>query len=170
MRCEVCGREIRGLPFRRIIEGGRLTVCSQCARFGDEEWTPTPPKPPQKGRGSTGDLSGLEDITLIEDYGRRIREAREMMNMTVEELARRMGEKESVIKKLEREELVPSEALVQKLRRALKVELLVKEEGGFKISSSKPVEGRRLGDLLKIKEEKGGAEETRGGAGLKTSR
>lgn len=152
MRCEVCGREIRGPPFRRIIEGGRLTVCSQCARFGDEEWTPTPPKPPQKGRGSAGDLSKLEDITLIENYGMRIKEARERMNMTVEELARRIGEKESVIKKLEKEELVPNEALVQKLRRTLKVELLVPEEGGFRISSSKPVEGRRLGDLLKLKE------------------
>ncbi len=158
MRCEVCGREIRGQPFRRIIEGSRLTVCSQCARFGDEEWTPTPPKPPTKVRGSTGDLSRLEDITLVEDYGRRIREARERMNMTVEELARRIGEKESVVKKLEREELVPSEALVQKLRRILKVELLIREEEGFKISSSKPLEGRRLGDLIKIKEE--GAEDT----------
>ncbi|MBS7637418.1 TIGR00270 family protein, partial [Candidatus Bathyarchaeota archaeon] len=124
---------------------------------GDEGWSPTPPKPPPKVRGSAGDLSKLEDITLVEDYGRRIREARERMNMTVEELARRIGEKESVVKKLEKEELVPSEALVQKLRRALRVELLVKEEGGFKISSSKPLEGRRLGDLLKIKEE--GAEE-----------
>ncbi|MEM2127201.1 MAG: multiprotein bridging factor aMBF1 [Candidatus Bathyarchaeia archaeon] len=159
MRCEVCGREIRGPPLRRIIEGGRLTVCSQCARFGDEEWTPTPPKPPQKGRGSAGDLSKIEDITLVEDYGMRIKEARERMNMTVEELARRIGEKESVIKKLEKEELVPNEALVQKLRRTLKVELLVPEERGFKISSSKPVEGRRLGDLLKLKEEKEAAEE-----------
>lgn len=136
-----------------------MTVCSQCARFGDEEWTPTPPKPPQKGRGSAGDLSKIEDITLVEDYGMRIKEARERMNMTVEELARRIGEKESVIKKLEKEELVPNEALVQKLRRTLKVELLVPEEGGFKISSSKPVEGRRLGDLLKLKEEKEAAEE-----------
>lgn len=136
-----------------------MTVCSQCARFGDEEWTPTPPKPPQKGRGSAGDLSKIEDITLVEDYGMRIKEARERMNMTVEELARRIGEKESVIKKLEKEELVPNEALVQKLRRTLKVELLVPEERGFKISSSKPVEGRRLGDLLKLKEEKEAAEE-----------
>lgn len=136
-----------------------MTVCSQCARFGDEEWTPTPPKPPQKGRGSAGDLSKIEDITLVEDYGMRIKEARERMNMTVEELARRIGEKESVIKKLEKEELVPNEALVQKLRRTLKVELLVPEERGFKISSSKPVEGRRLGDLLKLKGEKEDAEE-----------
>lgn len=151
MRCEVCGREIRGQPLRRVIEGGRLTVCPQCARFGDEEWTPTPPKPPQRGRGSTGDLSRLETLTLVEDYGRRIREARERMNMTIEELARRIGEKESVIKNLEREELVPSEALIQKLRRALKVELLVPEETEFRVSSPKPVEGRRLGDLLKIK-------------------
>ncbi len=150
MRCEVCGREIRGPPYRRIIEGGRLTVCSQCARFGDEEWTPTPPRPPQK-RSSTGDLSRLESLTLVEDYGRKIREARERQGMTVEELARRIGEKESVVKNLEKEELVPSEALIQKLRRALKVELLVPEEAGLKLKSSKPVEERRLGDLLKLK-------------------
>lgn len=133
-------------------------VCSQCARFGDKEWTPTPPKPPQKGRSSAGDLSRLEALTLIEGYGRRIREARERMNMTVEELARRIGEKESVIKNLEREELVPSETLIQKLKRILKVELLVPEETGFKISSSKPVEERRLGDLLKLEEGKASEE------------
>jgi putative transcription factor len=163
LRCEVCGREIRGQPYRRIIEGSRLMVCSQCARFGDGEWTPTPPKPPQRERRPSGDLSRVEAMALVEDYGRVIREAREKMNMTVEELARRVGEKESVIKNLEREELVPSDALIQKLRRILKVELLVPEEGELKIASSKPVEGRRLGDLLKLRGEKEPPEGDEGG-------
>ena len=40
MRCEVCGREILGQPYYKVIEGGKMTVCSRCAQFGARDWDP----------------------------------------------------------------------------------------------------------------------------------
>jgi len=69
MRCEVCGREIRGQPFRRIIEGARMTVCAQCARFGTADWTPSRPQP--RRRRPRNEVEAAESLELVEGYGER---------------------------------------------------------------------------------------------------
>lgn len=152
MRCEVCGREIRGPPFRRVIEGGRLTVCAQCAHFGTAEWTPSVPRAPPKMRQPRSEFEALERLTLVDGYGDMIRVARQRENMTVDVLAKKIAEKESVVKNLEKEELVPDRALIQKLRNVLKIELLVPEESAPAPKASKPSAERTLGDLIKQKQ------------------
>ena len=153
MRCEVCGREIRGPPFRRIIEGGRLTVCAQCERFGSAEWTPIKPRPPPKEQQQPrSEVEAVERLALVEDFGNKIRAARQRVNMTVEDLAKKIGEKESVVKNLEKEELIPSETLVKKLRNLLKIELLVAEETAPAKKLAKPSSDRTLGDLIKVRQ------------------
>ncbi len=151
MRCEVCGREIRGPPFRRVIEGARMTVCSQCARFGTADWTPARPRAPPRRRQPRSEVEAVERLELVDDYGERIRKARQRLKMTVEDLGRKIGEKASVIKKLEKEELAPDRRLVEKLRKALKIELLVAEETPAAPRLPKPSSGRTLGDLIKMR-------------------
>jgi putative transcription factor len=129
MRCEVCGDEIRGQPHRKVIEGGRLTVCGRCAGFGSGEWSPT--RPTQRMRGSPppprrprSEVEATEGLELIEDYGATIRKARQKMRFNIEDFSRMIKEKESVVKKLEKEDLNPDRKLIRKLENALDVKLL----------------------------------------------
>jgi len=152
MRCEVCGREIRGPPFRRVIEGARMTVCAQCSRFGTADWTPHAARTPPRRQRPRSEVEALERLELVEDYGEKIRKARQRMKMKVEDLGKKIREKASVIKKLEKEELTPDRKLVQKLRNALKIELLVAEEAPSTPRLSTPPRGRTLGDIIKLRQ------------------
>ena len=159
MRCEVCGEEIRGQPHRRIIEGGRMTVCSRCASFGVAEWSPVQPRGRPRGRPAPrrprSEVEAAESLGMVDDYGAMIRKARQKMGMTVEDLARKINEKESVIKKLEKEELTPDRKLIQKIRSALKIELLeVGEAPAAAPVARRASTGRTLGDIWKLSQSK----------------
>ncbi len=87
MRCEVCGRKIIGSPNRAIIEGAKMLVCSECAKLGSVYWEakteprlkkvakrlPKPVLAPRK----QPPLSQAENIELIDDFGAKVRQARE---------------------------------------------------------------------------------------------
>lgn len=66
----------------------------------------------------------IEPLRLVENYGAVIRQAREKLGLTQAELAMKIAEKLSVIKKVEAERLKPDERLAQKLERALKIRLI----------------------------------------------
>jgi putative transcription factor len=103
-------------------------------------------------RQPRSEFEALERLTLVDGYGDMIRVARQRENMTVDVLAKKIAEKESVVKNLEKEELVPDRALIQKLRNVLKIELLVPEESAPAPKASKPSAERTLGDLIKQKQ------------------
>jgi putative transcription factor len=152
VQCEVCGSEIRGPPHYKIIEGGRMTVCARCAGYGSRDWDPRQRRAPvrrprQRPRSEVEAAEGLE---VVEDYGEKIRKARQKRRLTVEEFAKQIQEKESVIKKLEKEELTPDRNLIRKLRNALGVELLVVGETASAPVMGKPSRGRTLGDIMKL--------------------
>ncbi len=158
MRCEVCGSEIRGRPFYRIIEGGKMTVCGRCARFGSADWDPHQPRPQLRERTAPrrprSEVEAAENLELVEDYGEKIRKAREKTRMTVEEFAKKIGEKESVVKKLEKGELSPDIGLVRKVRNFLGLEILVAGETLAVPASAKPATERTLGDIMKLSKPK----------------
>lgn len=166
MRCEVCGEEIRGQPYRRIIEGGRMTVCGRCASFGTSEWSPSMPRERPRGRPAPrrprSEVEAAETLGMVDDYGAKIRKARQGMGMTVEDFARKINEKESVIKKLEKEELTPDRKLIQKLQSALRMELLEAGEGRVGAPVARRAStGRTLGDIWKLSQSKEKEEEER---------
>jgi putative transcription factor len=161
MRCEVCGQEIRGPPYYRIIEGGRLTVCSQCSKFSDQEWDPKRPqarKSPTRRRSAQpkprkrSDIETAESIELVEGYGMIIKKARQKKGMSIEEIAKKIREKESVIKKLEKENMNPPLNLVRKIQRELHINILEEAETGSGTVLTRPMGPRTLGDLIKIKD------------------
>ncbi|MCW3978350.1 MAG: multiprotein bridging factor aMBF1 [Candidatus Bathyarchaeota archaeon] len=153
MRCEVCGSEIREQPYYRIIEGGRMTVCGRCARFGSADWDPnrvqirtrSRPQP----RRPRSEVEAAETLELVEDYGEKIRKARQKRRLSVEDFARMISEKESVVKKLEREELNPDRKLVRKIRNALNIDILEVGEPTPAPVSGRPATARTLGDIYK---------------------
>lgn len=67
----------------------------------------------------------LPEIEIIENYPTLIRKAREKQKLGQAELGKRIGEKVSVIQKLETGRLTPDEVLAKKLEHALKIKLLV---------------------------------------------
>lgn len=108
-------------------------------------------------RRSVRGLPG-EDLELVEDYNEVVRKARMSLGLTQDELAKQVGEKVTIIKKVESGELKPSISLARKLEKLLKVVLLVPTEEplhevGKYVRKAGELGGVRLGDLLK-KEDK----------------
>jgi putative transcription factor len=162
MRCEVCGREILGPPQRRIIEGAKLTVCHKCASFGTADWIPGRPTfslPPNKPQSLTretprprirNDVESVEQLELAEDYGVLIRKARQRLGLSEKDLAMKMQEKESVIKKLEKQEFTPDNKLIQKIKRYLGLDLVEHTETGKAQILAKPTGAKTIGDMLRM--------------------
>ena len=169
MQCEVCGRQISGKPFKSIIEGARLVVCSDCAALGSISWELKTPKAAthtvrvakplrHRAKALTKPPSPLEpSLELVEDFGNRIRQAREAHGFSHEDLGRRISERVSLLKKLEGQKMKPDNKLAEKLQYALKIKLLVpvKEEKLPKglLTRALPSKVVTLGDLIKSKEQ-----------------
>jgi putative transcription factor len=168
MRCEVCGCEIYGQLYYRVIEGGKMTVCSRCAQFGSKDWDPkekhvtqTSRRParsaaPQRPRN---DIEAAETMELVDNYGELIRKARQRKGLTVEDFAKKLNEKESVVKKLEQEGLNPSMSLIRKVESELGIKLLEVAPTTTGAILTKPLGPRTLGDMIKIKVPKDEEEE-----------
>jgi putative transcription factor len=161
MRCEVCGREIFGHPNYRIIEGGKLTVCSQCSKFSDQEWDPKRPearKSPTRRRSAQpqprrrSDIETAESLELVEGYGMIMKKARQKKGLSVEDFAKKINEKESVVKKFEKEDMNPPLDLVRKIQRELNINILEESETSKGTVLTRPMGPRTLGDLINIKD------------------
>jgi len=182
--CEVCGREIIGPAYIALVEGAELVVCADCVRYAKwyrrlrrGELRPRSarakaPKKPLMARavrpGVPTRISELEQLELVDDYGRRVKEARERRGLTQEDLGRLIGEKASVIRRIEAGELAPDIALARKLEHALGVRLLVRasrEEVRVR-PSSPPRPILTLGDIIAMssqaREREGSREEAKG--------
>ena len=158
MRCEVCGREIFGQPYYRVIEGGRMTVCGRCAQFSTKEWDPSKPQAQPRRRQPRSarprprsDIEAAETLELVENYGELIRRTRQRKGISVEDFAKKLSEKESVIKKLEKEQMNPPMVLIRKVQRELGIKLLDEAPTSTGTVLTKPMGPRTLGDVIKIK-------------------
>jgi len=168
MRCEVCGREILGPPQRRVIEGAKLTVCSKCAQFGSSEWgtsRPAPVKSAPAGWVTTStpqsaprprirnDVESVESQELLEDYGAQIRKARQKLGLSEKDLAKKMQEKESVVKNLEKQELTPDNRLISKIKKYLSLDIVERIDVKKAQILAKPTGAKTIGDMLRLKAE-----------------
>lgn len=98
---------------------------------------------------------------IVEGYDSKIRQAREKLGLSHEELGKKINEKASVLSKLETGKMTPNNILVSKLEHALKIKLLVsikEEKIPIKISKSLNREPT-LGDLIQLNK-KGGEDPT----------
>jgi len=137
IHCEMCGRPIRRRDSKVVyIEGARLVLCPQCysrvaKRAVKEEVrsvttkridtlrTHTNVRKPARKGGPR-----LENYEVVEDYARRVREARERLGWTQRTLAEAVRESENVIKRIESGRLTPTMELAMRLEKVLGIKLL----------------------------------------------
>ncbi len=151
MNCEMCGAETDRLTKIKV-DGAVLNVCQSCAKFGNpveekkfnkisENITIKFPekkinvvtykKPfrkvaPKKSKNNRTN-NDIENLELVDDYGYIIKNKREQLSMTQEDLAKKILERKNVLSNIERGELMPNIATARKLEKVLNIKLLEKE-------------------------------------------
>lgn len=134
MLCELCGKETDRL-FTVQIESTILKVCKDCSKFGNQ--AKAGGKEPanklvienrlqnRERRMKTKDVyeQQEETIELMVDYPKKIKDTREALGWKQEELATKMGERLSIINKLERGDMRPDDALIHKVEKALGIKI-----------------------------------------------
>ena len=159
MQCELCGVPITG-PSKTIrIEGAELCVCTRCAKHGTEVQQSRRRGAPQAKPGSAApqaprrrgrDVFDLMEGELAEDYADRIRAAREEKEWSSLDLAHAIKEREILVKKIEKGDLIPEDNVRKKLEKALKFRLIDSAED----SASTGGPGRvtmTVGDVISFK-------------------
>lgn len=149
--CEVCGRPVRRL-VQVTIEGSVVKACFSCSKLGTR--VPTHKPRPRGTRGFRRKAHFKKPEIVLEPipgYGDLLRERREELGLTQEELGKRINEKTSVVARLEAERMTPSEALAKKIERHLGIRILEvveeQKEGSYRPSGGELT----LGDVVKIK-------------------
>lgn len=168
MRCEVCGRKIIGPPYRAVIEGAKMLVCNNCAKLGSITWEerseprlkkvakrlPQPLLAPRKQPS----LTVAENIELIDGFGTKVRQAREKLGLSHEDLGKKISEKVSVLRKVESAKMAPDNLLADKLEHALHIKILVpvsEPKVPAKALASRPTT-TTLADIAQMKKDKEG--------------
>lgn len=172
-QCEMCGAEKPSLTTTKV-EGAELDLCDDCKGFGTEVRTQS--ESSGSSKYSTSSKSGKSESSsqsssssggskrrrrdmfdqmeeIATDYDQRIRQAREGTGMSQEDLAKKLNEKASLIRKLERGNMLPSDDVREKLERELDITLVEgvdDDEGEWSSGSSGKM---TLGDVVKRKDD-----------------
>jgi putative transcription factor len=150
-----------------MIEGAKMLVCNKCVKLGSVSWEskteprmkkivrrlPQPVIAPRK----QPPIVAEESVELVEDFGSKIRQTREKLGLTHEDLGKKINEKVSVLRKIESAKMTPDNLLIEKLQHALKIKLMVPVSEP-KVPTKAMVSSRpsapTLGDLVQVKKEK----------------
>ena len=89
---------------------------------------------------------------IASDYDERIREVREDRGLSQQELANELNEKASLIRKLERGDVLPSDDVRVKLERELEISLVEGSDDGDSDWSGGASTTTTLGDVVKRKD------------------
>ena len=156
--CEMCGMPIEGKPYKVIVEGTEMIVCERCYRSIKAKATPIEPKSvkekPKKSvkKQKEAPKKKVVEYEVVEDYARRVREARERLGMSREELGTKVGAGENVIKRIELGRLEPDLELARKLEKVLGIKLVRKVEYEETVTTKAPKdEELTLGDIVVIR-------------------
>ena len=119
-----------------MVEGAPLNLCESCQKFsagdivvrtekGQVVSTPIADRLAKRERRMTArDIYSQQGEKIIADnYGERVRNRRREMNLTQEELAKKINEKKSIIVKIENQDIRPSDKLIATLERMLGISL-----------------------------------------------
>lgn len=161
MHCDMCGEEAPLLVAE--IEGVDLNVCRKCAKYGTvkkkvssgEEKSKKPQAKKKKAPAKKE-----KTFIVVEDYAKRIKNARESMELRQDQFSRKLNEKASVITKLENGRMKPPIDLARKLEKILHISLVeeieededdTQDTQGTSSGSQKGDKNVTVGDMIHVK-------------------
>ncbi len=148
--CTLCGKNVEKL-FLAKVEGSKIEVCEKCGKYGEiiEEI-----KPKAKKEGPLlieKEIPELEETEeeLKSNYGKIIIQTRQKKGLERKEFAMKINEKESIIRRVEKQQMIPDERLRKKIENSLNIKLTqIYEKTKLKTQSRKTT--LTLGDIIEI--------------------
>ncbi len=121
--CELCGKKTEQL-IKVKIDSTTMNVCKECSKYGKKIETPKT----NFFRGgfrnrNKNDKDATEEF-VVKNYGTLIREARERQNLKPEDFAKKINEKESLLRKVESGNHKPSIPLARKIEKFFHIKLV----------------------------------------------
>ena len=147
MNCDLCGQN--GELCSALIENSLMSVCKKCLSFGK--------KVERNKNFNVNEIISKRyykegKITLLkENYSNLIKEGREKLKLSQEDIANKLNEKVSLIKKVENREIIPNENLIKKLENFFKINLQESYEEDKNLNVNLQSKVLTIGDLIKIK-------------------
>lgn len=119
--CELCGCQITGEVIPIVVEDVVMNVCRPCSKHGK------PYVAKKREKKAAKDVFTLSLTSVREDYSKLIKEARERLGLTQDELGIKIAAGGSVVKLLEQSKFKPDQAMARKLEQLLGISLLEEE-------------------------------------------
>jgi putative transcription factor len=142
-----------------------MNVCGNCVKFGVEQAggeaevtgrsRTTAALENRAVRSRQRDVFSDMPEELVEDYGERVRQARQKHGLSIEDLGKKLNERQTELAKLEQGTYHPPDTLVRKLEKFFNIKLMEKPE--FVPGSAKPAGAGgpvTLGDLIRDAQKK----------------
>jgi len=121
--CELCGSQITGEVIPIVVENVPMKVCRPCSKHGQ----PAVSKKIEKKPKPVKEMFTFSLPSVRDDYSKLIKDAREKLGLTHDELGSKIEEQGTVVKLLEQSKFKPDQELAKKLEHALGISLI--EEG-----------------------------------------
>jgi putative transcription factor len=160
MECEMCGKEVG--TRRYMVDGTTMNLGMCCSKYGQEIATGIAPVGTKAsmeqslhrraGRSQSKDVYQGETLDFVEDFGTRIRVAREKKGWTYEQLGNKVSARVPQLRQIESGHLRPSDELGKKLERDLGITIMEKMDGPAAVggvTKARPKAGLTIGDILK---------------------
>jgi uncharacterized protein (TIGR00270 family) len=149
--CDLCGHSEAHLRAR--VAGAEAVVCDRCARLGTVIGEIEARKKPSEIKKIEQKKTQIvERVTeVVEDIGPKVHKTREELGWKQEDLAKKISEHESMVKRIEHG-YIPSPEIAKKLERALHIkltEMVIQNEQEY--VSSKGAGALTLGDIMVVK-------------------
>lgn len=149
MECIICGKETNKI-FKIEVENNIIEVCENCKSYG--KIASIELKTNKLRISKNLKEKNFEDFEIVENYDEIIRNRRKELNLSIDELAKKVGIKESYLSKIEKGKIYPDKKTIEKLEKMLKINLR-EEEKVLTIKKNNNTEEEKLtiADIVEIK-------------------
>ena len=152
------------MPVTRpmMVEGTRLMLCPNCAKFGDEYKASTGSGnmvnrtvieqrlEKREKRMQTRDVyASTTTFEIVANYGSVVREAREAKGLDLEQFATAILEKKGTLAKVESNNLIPDDKLRAKIEKFLGVKLTEAVQSGATVGGGNNSGAMTLSNFIK---------------------
>lgn len=145
--CTLCGKTLSKM-FLIEVEGSQIEVCEKCSNYGkiirEVKSSPKKVQPPKE-------VKAEPERVLKPNFGMLIIQARRNLGLERKDFAMKISERESVIKRVESQQMRPDDKLIKKIESFLKIEITEIYED--KEVQKKTEKGTlTIGDIIEVKE------------------